>query len=78
MKEASNNRYGLRAGPINVCINTDDAGLFPTTIANEHRVIKETAIKCFATTELSAEKWIGKIRQLGIDEFNKNKEPLIV
>jgi hypothetical protein len=59
----SNNFYGLRTGPVRVCINTDDAGLFPTSIVNEHRIIKETAIKHFA----DAENWIEKIRLTGIE-----------
>jgi len=73
----SNNLFGLRFGPIKVCINTDDAGLFPTTIANEHRVIKETAIKDLGICSEDADSWMRRIREVGITEFKKNKMPLI-
>lgn len=41
------NRFGIRTGPISVCINTDDCALIPTTIVNEHDVMMKTAIKHF-------------------------------
>lgn len=68
----SNNRFGLRSGPLKVCINTDDAGLFPTTIVNEHRVIKETAIKHFAIATEDADIWIDRIRDVGLKAFKRN------
>lgn len=75
IKGEVNNLFGLRNGPVKVCINTDDAGLFPTTIANEHRVIKETAIKDFSICSEEADIWINRIREIGVQEFKKNKMP---
>ncbi|MDR6223611.1 hypothetical protein [Methanococcoides alaskense] len=71
------NKYGLRTGPIKVCVNTDDAGIFPTTIANEHRILKETAIKRFGISTEQADLWINRIREIGVEEFKRNHLPLI-
>lgn len=69
------NRYGLRSGPLAICINTDDSALMPTTIANEHRVMRETAIQCYGIGSLMADLWINSIRQKGVDIFNANHLP---
>ncbi|AYH06026.1 antiviral RADAR system adenosine deaminase RdrB [Pectobacterium parmentieri] len=66
------NRYGLRSGPLAVCINTDDSALMPTTIANEHRLMRETAIQCYNIGSWMADRWIDSIRQKGIDIFSTN------
>ncbi|SME95119.1 antiviral RADAR system adenosine deaminase RdrB [Desulfovibrio gilichinskyi] len=66
------NTFGLRSGPLSVCINTDDAGLMPTTIENEHRVIKETAINYFNVSTEVADLWIDRLRQIGVDIFQRN------
>ncbi|WP_347485115.1 antiviral RADAR system adenosine deaminase RdrB [Enterobacter sp. HNDS-6] len=66
------NRFGLRSGPLAVCINTDDSALMPTTIANEHRLMRETAIQSFGIGAWMADMWIDAIRRKGIDIFNKN------
>lgn len=66
------NKFGLRHGAINVCINTDDAGLMPTTIENEHQLLKESAIHDHSISSESAERWIDKIRQIGIDIFKSS------
>ncbi|HGM9974776.1 TPA: antiviral RADAR system adenosine deaminase RdrB [Proteus mirabilis] len=72
------NRYGLRTGPMSVCINTDDCVLMPTTIANEHRIIKETAIHCFDINTLMADIWIHSIRKKGNDIFKENHLPIFI
>ena len=66
------NRFGLRKGAVSVCINTDDSGLMPTTIDNEHRVIKLAAIKHYGVSACMAEEWIARIRQKGVDIFKHN------
>lgn len=66
------NRFGLRKGAVSVCINTDDSGLMPTTIDNEHRVIKLAAIKHYGVGACMAEEWITRIRQKGVDIFKNN------
>lgn len=66
------NRYGIRKGPVAVCINTDDAGLMPTTLENEHRLIEVTAIDDFHVSPLVAESWINSIRIKGNQVFDNN------
>ena len=66
------NRFGIRKGPITVCVNTDDAGLMPTTIENEHRILKETAINHFKIGSETAECWIERLREIGVEVFKSN------
>ncbi|EMO4163988.1 antiviral RADAR system adenosine deaminase RdrB [Morganella morganii] len=66
------NRFGIRRGPVKVCINTDDAGLMPTTLENEHRVIKECSIHCYGASDQDASLWINSIRRNGVEIFRSN------
>ncbi|EKF9423693.1 antiviral RADAR system adenosine deaminase RdrB [Vibrio cholerae] len=66
------NKFGLRNGSVPVCINTDDSALMPTTIRNEHRVLKEAAVNHFGVGVNKAEDWIDRIRQKGIEVFEEN------
>lgn len=66
------NRFGVRKGPISVCINTDDSGLMPTTIDNEHRVIKLTSVKYYNINNCMADEWISRIRKKGVNIFINN------
>lgn len=66
------NKFGLRNGSVPVCINTDDSALMPTTIRNEHRVVKEAAINHFGVGVNKAEDWIDRIRQKGVEVFEDN------
>ncbi|MDG2747123.1 hypothetical protein P7M10_13460 [Vibrio parahaemolyticus] len=66
------NSYGLRSGSVPVCINTDDSALMPTTIRNEHRVLKEAAVNHFGVGVNKAEDWIDRIRQKGVEVFEEN------
>ncbi len=55
-----------------MCVNTDDAGLMPTTIENEHRILKETAINHFNIGSETAECWIERLRKIGVEIFKSN------
>ncbi|WP_299004637.1 antiviral RADAR system adenosine deaminase RdrB [uncultured Shewanella sp.] len=66
------NKFGIRKGPITVCINTDDAALMPTTIRNEHSILQQTAVEHFNVSAKTANDWIDNIRQKGIDIFKDN------
>lgn len=66
------NKFGLRNGSVPVCINTDDSALMPTTIRNEHRVVKEAAVNHFCVGVNKAEDWIDRIRQKGVEVFEEN------
>jgi hypothetical protein len=70
-KGAKFNLFGLRNGPVRVCVNTDDAGLFPTTISNEHNVLKNTALSNFDICQIEANSWIDRIRGVGLFEFKR-------
>ncbi len=66
------NRFGIRTGALSVCVNTDDSAIMPTTIENEHSVLKETAVRDYEVSVLDAERWIDEIRDLGVEIFNTN------
>ena len=70
-----NNKFGLRRGPIKVCINTDDPGIMPTTLRTEYALLREAAIEHKAT-RTAAEAWLERIRQIGLNEFDKNHQPV--
>lgn len=66
------NRFGLRKGPLRVCVNTDDAGIMPTTIEQEHLLLRDAAVERHAVSGDTAERWIDRIRQIGVEEFTAN------
>jgi len=66
------NRFGLRNGPVRICINTDDAGLMPTTLENEYRIIKDCAKDKYEVSDLDACQWIDSIRRTGVELFKTN------
>ena len=71
-KEGGFNRFGLRKGIMSCCINTDDPGIFPTTIQNEHKLLKSAAIEHHGCTETGAENWVESLRKNGVDIFMRN------
>ncbi|MFT6907517.1 MAG: hypothetical protein ACJAS1_004201 [Oleiphilaceae bacterium] len=66
------NRHGIRKGAIALCINTDDAGLMPTTLENEHRLIEITAVNDLNVPSLHAKYWIDSLRETGHEIFQGN------
>lgn len=71
-KDGKFNKFGLRNGSVPVCINTDDSALMPTTIRNEHRIVKEAAINHFGVGVNKAEDWIDRVRKKGVEVFEEN------
>ena len=69
------NQFGLRKGAVNVCLNTDDSALMPTTIANEHRVMRDVAVQHYQVGSHAADDWIKRIREFGMTVFKKNHLP---
>ena len=64
------NRFGLRSGRVRVCVNSDDPGIFNTTLQNEFHLLEETA-----KSQASAERvkgWIDYLRKEGVDIFLDN------
>ncbi|ELX09620.1 metallo-dependent hydrolase [Janthinobacterium sp. HH01] len=74
-KGAQCNRFGLRRGPIKVLVNTDDPGIFPTTLRTEFALLGEAAID-LGHSQTSVEAWLDRLRQFGLDEFCRNHLPI--
>ncbi|MDP1977620.1 antiviral RADAR system adenosine deaminase RdrB [Undibacterium sp.] len=67
------NKFGLRRGPIKVCINTDDPGIMPTTLRTEFALLRNAALEHKAT-RTDAEAWLERIRQIGLREFHQKHQ----
>ena len=64
------NRFGLRSGRVRVCVNSDDPGLFNTTLQNEFHFLEEAA-----SSQVSVEKareWVDFLRKEGVEIFLDN------
>jgi hypothetical protein len=66
------NRFGIRQGQMLVCVNTDDAGIMPTTIQNEYEILEKTAIQKFNIGAVQAQNWINNIQQFSVNLFKRN------
>ncbi|NHZ93869.1 hypothetical protein F2P45_33455 [Massilia sp. CCM 8733] len=64
------NRFGLRRGPIRVCVNTDDAGITPTTLRTEFALLRAAALE-HGVTRTNAEAWLSRLREFGHEEFRR-------
>lgn len=71
------NKFGLRKGPVRVCINTDDPGIFPTDLPNEHRSLKEAAIQYHGVCHEDAHRWSERLREIGVETFNQQRCSLV-
>jgi hypothetical protein len=69
------NLFGLRRGPIKVLVNTDDPGIMPTTLRTEFALLGEAAID-LGYSRTCAEAWLERLREFGLDEFNRNHLPI--
>ncbi|WP_438394976.1 antiviral RADAR system adenosine deaminase RdrB [Caballeronia sp. DA-9] len=69
------NRFGLRRGPIQVLVNTDDPGIMPTTLRTEFALLLDAAIES-GYSRTNVELWLERIRQAGVDQFHKNHLPV--
>ncbi|NDI83998.1 antiviral RADAR system adenosine deaminase RdrB [Undibacterium crateris] len=67
------NRFGLRRGPIKVCINTDDPGIMPTTLRTEFALLRAAAME-HGATRTDAESWTERLRQTGVQEFRRKHQ----
>jgi adenosine deaminase len=65
------NRFGLRNGVISVCVNTDDAGIFQTSLPNEFQLLHEAAIKYHEVGAIEAELWTDRLQCIGNDLFEQ-------
>lgn len=61
------NRHNLRSNPLSVCVNTDDPGLMPTSIAHEHWLLKRAAP---SVAPQVLDKWGFDLQECGKKLFN--------
>lgn len=66
------NRFGLRNGVISVCVNTDDAGIFPTSLPNEFQLLCEAAVKYHNVGTIEAKLWVERLQRIGNDLFEQS------
>ncbi|QWF72290.1 hypothetical protein KEF85_07545 [Methylomonas paludis] len=72
------NRFNLRQGAMPVCVNTDDPGIFPTTLPNEFQLLKEAALHHHGIGTMEAECWLESLRQAGVDIFSQTHTDVII
>lgn len=63
------NKFNQRHGKIAVLINSDDPGIFVTSLQNEYRVIKNVAKVHYHCSDKEASDWLDDIRCFSIDTF---------
>lgn len=63
------NRFGLRTGAMPVCVNTDDPGIFPTSLPNEFHLLEKAAQTHHDIGPLEAARWVDGLRRFGVDQF---------
>ncbi len=65
------NKYGLRTSRIQVCVNTDDPAIMPTTLRNEFSLLERIAIESgHSKSKENIKIWSEKIRDLGVSIFD--------
>ncbi|MHA4868688.1 hypothetical protein ACXZ1M_13410 [Duganella sp. PWIR1] len=67
------NIHSLRTQPLRVCINTDDPGLMPTTIAHEYKLIESAAQRLYHAVPAqnnNVQTWITRILSNGQEIFD--------
>ncbi|USD42152.1 hypothetical protein J4N42_05370 [Vibrio sp. SCSIO 43135] len=69
--ENEHNRFGLRSGPVDVTINTDDPGIMPTTLRTEFSLLKEAAV-AQGIEEKQVEEWLETLRIYGNERFKSS------
>ena len=55
--------------------NTDDPGIMPTTLRTEYALLREAAID-LGISRTVAETWLERLRELGVDQFLRNHQPV--
>jgi len=72
-EQKKHNRFGIRKGKVEVCINTDDPAIFPTTLYTEYLQIRHAAEK-LGYHKPAIERWLDGIRQKGVEIFRQSHE----
>lgn len=72
------NRFGLRSGVMPVCVNTDDLGIFPTTLSNEFELLKIAARDHHGFGWQEVEHWADEIRRFGVKQFYRTHAEIAI
>jgi hypothetical protein len=62
------NQFALRKGPLEVCINTDDPGIMPTTLRTEFELLRHAALDHGAELQ-DVYRWLTRLRRKGLRLF---------
>ncbi|MBF0141982.1 MAG: hypothetical protein HQL59_00795 [Magnetococcales bacterium] len=68
------NRFGIRGGPLDLCVNTDDPGIFNTTLAAEYRHLEKAATVDHGVAPARVREWLDGIRRRGNLFFDWTEE----
>ena len=58
------NRFSIREGRLDVCINTDDPGIMPTTLCTEFELLRHAALDRRFEPHL-VDAWLERLRERG-------------
>ena len=64
-------KFEVREGVNLVCVNTDDAGIMPTTLRTEFELL-EKAAKRHCNEDQKIQDWIEKLKKVGVTIFEDN------
>ncbi len=66
---AAINRFSLRKGRLEVCVNTDDPGIMPTTLRTEFELLRHAALDRGFSAQ-TVDDWLERLRVQGHDLFD--------
>lgn len=64
------NKFGIRKSRLNVCVNTDDPAIMPTTLRNEFDLLERTALGVHSKSKENIKSWSEKVRKFGLEVFD--------
>lgn len=67
-EKALDNKFNVRADVNQVCVNTDDAGVMPTTLRTEYELLAKAAKKHSDDAGMN-EQWLSKLQKGGVTIF---------
>lgn len=71
------NRFSMALHPVTVMVNTDDPGIFPTSIVAEHRLLVQAAEETGTAAGVAA-AWGARLRQAGMQVFSDQQARVVL
>jgi len=65
------NRFSLRKARLDVCVNTDDPGIMPTTLRTEFALLRHAALDRGFTPHI-VDSWLERLRLRGHALFDSS------